>query len=139
MEKAMQRFEKRIWPFAAMVFLLLAGCEGGESLMPVRGKVSYQGTPLRSGIVVFSADAERGTDGPVACAAIDFDGTYSLKTGDKEGIAPGWYRVTVTAVADNRSELPIELIPEKYRDPQLSSLQCQVKRGHDNVVDFDLQ
>jgi len=135
----MPRSKKRILPFAALACVLLTGCEGGESLMPVRGKVSYRGAPLRSGLVVFSADAERGTDGPVACASIDFDGSYSLKTAEKEGIAPGWYRVTVTAVADSRSEIPIELIPEKYRDPQLSGLQCQVKRGHDNTVDFDLQ
>jgi hypothetical protein len=135
----MRKSHRRLLALVAAALAFLAGCEGGESLMPVRGKISYRGIPLRSGFVVFSADAERGTDGPIASGSIDSDGTYSLKTGEKEGIAPGWYRVTVAAVADNRSEVPIELIPDKYRDPQLSGLHCQVKRGHDNVIDFDLE
>jgi hypothetical protein len=121
-------------------FVLLTGCEGGsEALMPVRGKVSYRGKPLQTGFIVFSADSEKGTEGPVGFSKIDSDGGYAIKTGELEGIAPGWYRVTVTAAGENDSGIPLDLLPEKYHDPDLSGLECQVKRGHDNVADFDLE
>jgi hypothetical protein len=120
-------------------FVLLTGCEGGDALMPVFGKVTYRGNPLQTGFIVFSADPEKGTQGPVGVSKIDSDGGYAIKTGEQEGIAPGWYRVTVTAASDNASGIPVDLLPEKYHDPDLSGLQCQVKRGHNNVVDFDLE
>jgi hypothetical protein len=117
-----------------------AGCgSGADSLMPVRGKVSYRGNLLTSGTIVFCPDAERGTEGNISCAEIAPDGGYSLKTGDQEGIAPGWYRVTVAALVGSGPYDPRSVLPEKYRDPQLSGLQCQIKLGHDNVVDFELE
>jgi len=124
----------------SFILVLLAGCEGGsDALVPVRGKITHRGNTVSTGFVVFSADPEKGTEGPLGFSIIDADGTYSMKTGEQEGIAPGWYRVTVSAAGENGSGIALDLLPEKYRDPHLSGLACQVKRGCDNVVNFDLE
>jgi hypothetical protein len=113
-----------------------------ESLTPVHGTVSYQGVPLHAGTIIFTPDPERGTTGPVALAAIQPDGSYLLQTGDQPGAAPGWYRVTIVAL-ETASEgglvVPRSLLPEKYRDPDLSGLVGGVQAGQDNRLDFPLE
>ena len=72
---------------------------------------------------------------------LKFDGTFSLQTGDDKGAASGWYRVTVASLAGSGTSVefaPTSLIPDKYRDPQLSLLQCEVKANRDNHLDFNL-
>jgi hypothetical protein len=135
------------WALAVPLLLLATGCQpGAESLVAVRGRVSYRGIPLHTGTVVFAPDAQRGTNAEMARADVQPDGTYVLNTGDQSGAAPGWYRVTVLAMepaagfARGGSFLvPRSLIPEKYRDPDLSGLACEVKAGQDNVIDFNLE
>jgi hypothetical protein len=130
-----------------MVFLLsmAAGCDSAESLVPVRGKVSYQGTPLHTGIIVFTPDALRGTTGSLARGEIQPDGAYTLHTGDALGVTVGRHRVTIVAldptpaVASGQSSLiPRSLLPDKYRDPDLSGLTCDVQPGRENSIDFNL-
>ena len=131
----------------AILALLLAGCDGGApQLAPVGGKVSYQGVLLRGGTIVFVPDADRGNNGPLAKGTIQVDGKYTLKTGDMPGAMPGWYRVTVIAVEESRYpagsnglSVPRSLVPEKYRDPQLSDLTCEIKPGQENGIDFNLE
>jgi len=122
-----------------------AGCEGGTaSLAPVSGKVSYQNQPLSRGTIVFVPDADRGNNGPLAQGTIQAGGSYAVQTEGKPGAAPGWYRVTVIAVetpagySTGRSSAPRSLVPERYRDPQLSDLTCEVKAGQENGINFNL-
>ncbi len=96
-------------------------------------------------MIVFVPDQSRGQSGPIAIGDIRADGSYSLKTGDAFGAAPGWYRVTVAAVGppgikaiDDPYAVPVSLIPDRYRDPELSGLSCEVKPNKANVVDFNL-
>ena len=42
----------------SLVLLGGIGCGGEPTLTPVRGTVSYQGSPLKGGIIVFTPDAE---------------------------------------------------------------------------------
>jgi hypothetical protein len=142
---ARRRF--RFW-FSLSLFwfgFLCAGCEEGTpSLAPVTGKVFYQNQPLRRGAIVFVADADRGTNGPLAQGNIQWDGSYNIQTGGKPGAVPGYYRVTVIAVEEVNSgyhrptSSPRSLVPEKYRDPQLSGLSCEVKAGQENAINFNL-
>ncbi len=140
-----KRYGKAILLF--VLALLFAGCDGGAAqFAPVTGKVSYQGVPLRGGTIVFVPDPDRGNNGPLAKSSIQPDGKYLLKTGDIPGAMPGWYRVTVIAVEEvrlsagnNDLAVPRSLVPEKYRDPQLSDLTCEVKPGQENGFDFNLQ
>lgn len=126
---------------AAMLALLTAGCESeSEALPPVRGTVSYQGAVLTNGVIVFTPDVHRGRSGPLARADIQPDGRYDLRTDSAGGAPPGWYRVTVAAVEDaTGTTAPRSLLPDKYRDPELSGLECEVKAGKVNRVNFDLK
>src|SRR5262245_37798980 len=141
--------ERFLFP-ALPVFMglaLLAGCERGpEPLVPVTGKVFYRGTPLPTGTVVFTPDAQRGGSGQVASAEIQKDGSFRLRTGDADGAAAGWHRITVLAVEPPPGELPKDrfliprsLVPEKYRDPELSGLAREVKPGKENQIDLHLE
>jgi hypothetical protein len=131
---------------AGLVLVLLCGCDPGrESLTVVRGKVSYKGVPLRTGTIVFTPDALRGTRGSMARSEIRSDGSYVLETHELRGAAAGWHRVTIMALdsgsapgPNGDSTMPRSLLPEKYRDPELSGLSCQVRAGQDNRIDFHL-
>ena len=130
---------------AAILALLLAGC-GRTPLTPVSGKVAYKGFTLQSGVIVFTPDVSRGERGSIAVGKIREDGSYTLSTGDAAGATAGWYRVTVSALANTSvSQLngqgypyPQSLLPEKYRDPEQSLLTCEVKAGKTNNIDFNL-
>jgi len=127
--------------FALAAFGLIGCQQKPATLNQVSGKVLYKGTLLRDGVIVFSPDTGRGESGPIAYGTIKADGTYTLKTADAPGAAAGWYRVTISSEANNSAPFdpaPVSRIPEKYRDPQLSQLQCEVKANRDNHLDFNL-
>ena len=128
----------------AMLFAVV-GCHGSSAPQAaVVGKVFFRGTPLRGGTIVFIPDTSRGGSGPLARGAIQTDGSFRLQTEDGSAGAPaGWYRVTVMAIdgfayAGNAAYVPRSLLPDKYRDPDLSGLVCEVKPGHDNQINFNL-
>lgn len=125
-----------------MGVFLIAGCGmKPASMTSVAGKVMFKGVPLQSGLIVFSPDTSRGESGKLAVSKIEPDGTYTLKTEDKAGAASGWYRVTVVSLANpapNYDSTPVSYLPEKYRDPALSQLVCEVKPNRDNHLNFNL-
>jgi hypothetical protein len=130
---------------AVILLGLGSGCESGTAdLAPVRGKVSYKGVPLSAGTIVFTPDALRGTTGSMARSEIQADGTYVLRTDSLPGASVGWHRVTVMAIEstspgrDPDLRLPRSLLPEKYRDPEMSGLSCRIQAGQANCIDFDL-
>jgi hypothetical protein len=128
--------------FFALSALCFISCQQkSTALYHVSGKVSYKGVSLQSGIIVFSPDTNRGETGKVAFSKIESDGSYTLHTGDAAGVTAGWYRVTVAALGGPTANLespPVSLVPDKYRDPLLSQLQCEVKANRDNHLDFNL-
>lgn len=132
---------------AAGLLVVATGCGKltTSSMAPVRGKVSYKGKPLTMGTIVFAPDALKGSTGPLAHATIQTDGSYALQSGDTFGAVVGWHRVTVSAVEvspvapGERFMVPRSLVPEKYRDPELSGLACEVKAGQENPINFNLE
>jgi hypothetical protein len=124
-----------------------AGCEpAAPALSAVHGQVSYNGILLHTGIVVFTPDPLRGTVGPSAHGEIQTDGSYILYTGDQCGAAEGWHRVTIIALESSpyinqggQRPVPRSLLPDKYRDPELSGVVCEIKPGQDNRIDFNLE
>lgn len=133
----------------ALALLLAAvGCSGESEpseLTPVQGIVTYRGQPLAGATVVFVPDAVRGNRGELAQAEVGADGSYTLKTSQRYGAAAGWYKVTVAAIEKpsaapgQSAPLPRSLIPEKYRDPELSGLTCEVQAGRTNGINFHLE
>jgi hypothetical protein len=130
---------------AAALLLCLAGCSTDpDPLLPVRGKIWYQGVPLQGGTIVFTPDPTRGGNGPLARAEIQPDGEFVLKTGDRPGAVAGWHRITVVAVdvttpVGTAYAAPRSLVPVKYRDPELSGLSYEVKAGQENTVELNLE
>jgi hypothetical protein len=133
-------------PLVLGLCLLATSCSRGPGpVAAVAGRVTYNGMALPGGTIVFVPDAERGERGPVALGAILPDGSYSLKTGETPGASAGWYKVTVTSLAPSlpmagRSfNFPQSFIPDKYSDPNLSMLVCEVKAHQANTIDFNLK
>lgn len=124
---------------------LLAGCGSGTGpLVAVTGTVSYQGQPLPGGMIVFTPDSAKGTQGSIGSAKIHPDGSFSLSTGDSSGVVPGWHRITVVAISDSVPSsgqpypIPVSLIPEKYRSGDLSGLVREVRTGQENTFHLNL-
>ncbi len=136
------------WRASILLFLLLSltGCDlGNQTLAPVRGKVTYRGMPVPTGTIVFTPDPMRGNHGQQSHASLEQDGSYVLRTGDVSGAPIGWHRVTITSTEEvppanpnNRFVIPRCLLPDKYRDPELSGLTCEIKAGQENQIDFNL-
>jgi hypothetical protein len=121
---------------ALLLALAGGGCQRPAPVVAVNGKVTFKGANLPGGLIVFAPDASRGSK-------IREDGSYTLFTGSNEGASAGWYRVTVatlipTHVSGDHLATPVSVVPDKYRDPALSLLTCEVKSDRVNQLDFNL-
>jgi hypothetical protein len=131
----------------SLVFALLsagmlgsAGC-GAKEAAPseVKGRVDYRGGPLAGGLIVFVPDEERGNSGPLVKATINADGSFSLGS----SVPAGWYKVAVAPLPGSGRTTPTAVDPYpgpplRYRNPQLSGLEGEVKAGTENVFAFQL-
>jgi len=145
-----------IGSLAGLGLLAVLGC-GGDGLprrYPVSGRVTYQGKPVPKGEVTFSPTRDNGR---TAAGNIQGDGSYRLTTMNPgDGALPGRYRVSVTAVAVDFSEvettkggpplseeaeeiLPrIHYAPSRYENPDTSGLTAEVK-PQSNTINFVLR
>jgi hypothetical protein len=116
--------------------LLIVGCKepGDEgNRVPVEGRVTFQdGKPLHRGTVIFTPDGAKGNlsqhepRGP-----IDEQGNYKLSTTERlDGVAPGWYQVTIIAQEpydESKSSWdPPWIINKKYGNRNTSGLAVEV-------------
>lgn len=128
-----------------VVIVLAAGCDQGPKLpplAPVTGVVTFDGKPLPRGMVQFVPDADRGTTGPTATAAIGPDGTYTLTTVGKPGAMVGWHTVRIVSQEEPKDETdtdPPSLIPWRYTDPTRSELNFEVQAIEENEIDLELR
>jgi hypothetical protein len=120
--------------------LVAAGC-GQAHDATVTGVVRQGGELLTTGTVTFHPVKE----GPLATGDIQGDGSYTLKTGDQNGLDSGSYKATVVATgpmpeptAQESEPLPKLLTAAQYGDPQTSRLQFDVKPGP-NSIEIDLE
>jgi hypothetical protein len=146
MDPGMMRQAAGLLGCVGTALLLATGCDPtANPFAPVHGKVSYRGSPLRAGTIIFSPDTAHGCRGSLVQAEIQSDGAYELRTAGAPGAMAGWYRITVAATAkpsgsSSRETFtdPYSLVPDKYRDPELSGLVREVKSPRPNRFDFDL-
>lgn len=115
----------------ALSTALVGGCGRG---MPahVAGRVTLNGAPLNVGTVAFHPTQS----GTTVASVVDQQGNYALQTGLTDGLQPGEYRVTVTAVSNPPSPTatPAEVAalfvtPRRYSDPATSGITCVVEKG----------
>jgi len=91
----------------AVVVLAALGCgdkSGVGKTEPVSGKVTLDDKPLTTGSVTYHPDKGKGNTAEFSpSGSIGEDGTYSLSTSTRTGMAtgapPGWYKVTVSTMA----------------------------------------
>ena len=112
------------------------------ALMAARGRTPFRGDPVSGGLIVFAPNPERGSDGPVATATIDEDGSFTLVGPDGKAVPPGWYRIAIAPKAGTidapTAERPYPGLPARYRNPALSGLEREVKAGAETVIMLDL-
>ena len=125
-----------------LVVVLMMGCgDKGDKTFEVTGTVSYRGSALSTGAVVFFPEKGR----PLNSANIGPEGIYCIE-------APaGAYSVAVIAMptlqsnesdqkAPEQSAMRMHsLIPEFYSNPQTSGLQITVATDKPNKIDLVLR
>jgi hypothetical protein len=110
---------------------ILIGCSKpeGPTLYPVTGKILMNGAPATGGTVSFRH--EDGLHQPAGI--IKEDGSYSLKSGHREGAPVGQYRVVVFVTEPpsksgaGHSGLPRIIVNKKFQDPSSTPLKVEVK------------
>ena len=111
------------------------GCGQGNPTGSISGKVTHNGEPLTTGVVMF-LDSDAGIG---ASAELDADGVYEVLS-----LPTGQYQVAIQAppapspeeVASGAQLEKLE-IPDKYLDPQTSGLTATITEG-ENSADFTL-
>lgn len=116
-----------------------SSCGQSEPLARVTGKVTFEGNPVREGLVVFNNE-QLG----VYMTAPILDGEYEIITARGKGVPPGEYRVAVAPpMVDHpvgpilEPPKPVEYadIPRRYHDVSTSGFTAGLQDG-DNVVDL---
>ncbi len=109
---------------------LAAGCgDGRPRRVPVRGQVTIDGEPLRTGFVRLVPDDARPSVG-----RIEEDGSFTLTTFSKEdGSVPGTHRVAVVAYDESTPSTLRWLVPRKYSDHNTSGLTVDIDGPNDSL------
>jgi hypothetical protein len=115
---------------ALIALVQFTGCgKGGIATVPVSGKVLSNDQPLTTGTLTFKPEVPAAGQ-PDSVGSIKEDGSYTLSTGDKEGVPVGKYKVlvrsTVPSKAGDPYSLPKSVIAEKYGDANKSDLKVEV-------------
>jgi len=110
------------------------GCErrAGETLLPVTGRITFDGQPLTGGSLSLRPDGGN-TNWQQPTGMIDANGRFVVYTNSQAGAPPGTYRIvafvtetTKTETGAARPGLPRSLIPPRYNDPQQTPLRLTV-------------
>jgi hypothetical protein len=113
---------------------LLSGCGRGDGpgakLAPVRGRVVFKNQAVSAAEIYFHPDTKKGNNGPMASAILQEDGSFTMATSPKaEGVAPGWYKVTLTLGRRPEPELA------KFRRVETTTLSINVpEEGKEDVL-----
>lgn len=124
---------KELWASVLIAMASLAGC-GGDGGATIDGKVTYQGQPVTSGLINFSAPGKRPIGAP-----LQPDGSYQLV------LSPGEYQVRVDSPAPlpagwkEGDPLPSDKdrpVPAKYANFDSSGLTATIEANGDESVDI---
>lgn len=142
---------------AALLIVSMAGCgDGGPSVYPVTGTVTYNGAPVENAQVTFIPEA-----GAPGIGQTDAAGKYTISTRGKNGAVLGANKVTVTKISTAASTMPAnptpedmmkaaqeanapttkseQMLPNKYGTAFSSGLTAEVTTDESaNVFDFEL-
>lgn len=120
-----------------------SGCTQTPAVVPVSGKVLYNGEPLPCGFVMFQPE-----QGQAAQGEIQPDGTFQLSTyGPNDGAVPGHHKVSVRSFSNQKAgvdggdaEAPGRLlIPQQYTRFGMSGLSADVTPGSTEPIVLELK
>ncbi|MEM9657695.1 MAG: hypothetical protein AAF961_04965 [Planctomycetota bacterium] len=124
---------------SCIALLAATGCSDSHEAT-VSGVANLDGQPLETGMVTFHPAA----GGASAYGVLGTGGEYELKTGDKAGLKPGEYYVTVKATEPYEPgprgatpAIPKTITPARYADVNLTDLVETIEPGA-NQVDLSL-
>jgi len=137
---------------SAAVAISISGCgKARRDRAEVTGTVTYNGTPLRFGTVIFEPET-----GQYATGAIQPDGSFRMTTrGEGDGVPVGKCKVRIVCFANQdpsakhtpakgdppRGEglaLGAPLIPKKYLSSATSGITVEVKPGENKPLLLEL-
>jgi hypothetical protein len=136
------------WPVVALAFgltmiCLLSGCNSGPTVVPVTGKVLYNGRPLEFGSVTFQPPR-----GQPAQGEIQSDGTFVLSSyRPNDGAVVGKHQVRVACYESQKKGAPKQpgeqslgkmLIPINYTLFDQSGLTADVRAEGNEPFVFQL-
>jgi hypothetical protein len=113
-----------------LLSLLSAGCgDGRPRRVPVSGRVTVDGTPLKAGFVQIYPDNDRAASGPIGP-----DGRFTLTTFEKEdGCVLGKHRALVIASEHKSAYVVKWLAPKKYSAVNTSGLEVEIAGPTDDL------
>lgn len=119
-----------LWLITAMAMLAVAGCgDGRPERVPVSGRVTIDGKPLRSGFIRLVP-----TDARPSVGRIQEDGSFTLTTfTKKDGSVPGTHGVAVVAYDEANPSQIRWLIPKKYSHANTSDLTVDIDGPTDSL------
>jgi hypothetical protein len=100
----------------------------------VTGTVTYNGEPLRRGLVMTKCEIPGRMGG---LGGIETDGTFKLTTNGDPGIYSGNHRIWVSCMTTTFP--PVSILPDVYTQPQTTPFQVTVKRGRLNRIELALK
>jgi hypothetical protein len=129
--------------------LACASCSKDGGLNPVQGTVLYKGQPLEGAVLTFHPKGGgKSITANLPVGRTGADGTFTLKTGDKDGAPAGEYAVTL--VCPEEVKLPkgkISTAPPESKDRfQMAyanrdnpPLRAEIKAGVNQLEPFQLK
>jgi len=125
---------------AVLTCALLTGCDG-RTVVPVSGRITFDGQPLADAIVLFQPIRGTANPGTGSIGRTDADGRFVLRQiqPDRRGALVGWHHVTILAApkgAASETSAEKEPIPKSYNVE--SELGCCVPSGGCSDADFAL-
>ncbi|MEX2309854.1 MAG: hypothetical protein WD738_19945 [Pirellulales bacterium] len=125
-----------------MLFAATVGC-GGKELAEVRGKVTFGGQPVTSGVLVFSpiAKSEDQAPGKSSTGDIQPDGSFQLSTHQiHDGAIVGRHRVRfIPSIDDDEKVDSPRMTSSDYSHLTLpADYVTEVESGKDNEINIEL-
>lgn len=126
-----------------VVAAAMAGCNQTPAVVPVSGKVLYNGEPLPCGFVMFQPE-----QGQAAQGEIQPDGSFQLSTyGPNDGAVPGHHKVSVRSFSNQKAGADGGdagapgrlLIPQQYTRFGMSGLSADITPGSTEPIVLELK
>ena len=104
------------------------GCSG-QTLHPVEGQVTVDGSTLDAGTIMLFPDSAKGNARTGQSSGKVAGGKFTVSTEGKPGAPPGWYKVTVIPEEILDSTKPLEVkskVAARFREAAKTPLSFEV-------------